>query len=100
MTSLRRGLLLLACTAQLQMLWGLSVLSSHRITAKGPLRSADKIPSYNPDSDLLVRALKGQVVERTPVWLMRQVGSNELCLVEVCEWYSSWRVVFSRRGAT
>lgn len=27
----------------------------------------------NPDSDLLVRALKGQRVERTPVWLMRQV---------------------------
>jgi hypothetical protein len=28
---------------------------------------------YNPDSDILVRALKGEKVERTPVWLMRQV---------------------------
>ena len=28
----------------------------------------------NSDHDILVRALKGYSVERTPVWLMRQVG--------------------------
>lgn len=27
------------------------------------------------EADLLVRALKGETVERTPVWLMRQVSS-------------------------
>ena len=30
--------------------------------------------SVNSDHDILVRALKGDKVERTPVWLMRQVG--------------------------
>lgn len=30
----------------------------------------------NPDSDILVRALRGEVVERTPVWLMRQVNNS------------------------
>ena len=30
--------------------------------------------SVGGNSDILVRALKGQQVERTPVWLMRQAG--------------------------
>ena len=30
--------------------------------------------SAGGNSDILVRALKGQQVERTPVWLMRQAG--------------------------
>lgn len=29
--------------------------------------------SDRSDHDILLRALKGEVVERTPVWLMRQV---------------------------
>jgi uroporphyrinogen decarboxylase len=31
-------------------------------------------PFANPDHDLLVRVAKGEVGERTPVWLMRQAG--------------------------
>lgn len=31
-------------------------------------------PFANPDHDLLVRVARGEVGERTPVWLMRQAG--------------------------
>jgi len=34
--------------------------------------------SDRSDHDILLRALKGEVVERTPVWLMRQVNYNHL----------------------
>ena len=34
--------------------------------------------SDRSDHDILLRALKGEVVERTPVWLMRQVNYNQL----------------------
>jgi uroporphyrinogen-III decarboxylase len=32
------------------------------------------VPFSNPDHDLLVRVARGEVGERTPVWLMRQAG--------------------------
>jgi hypothetical protein len=32
------------------------------------------IPFQNPDHDLLLRVARGEVGERTPVWLMRQAG--------------------------
>lgn len=34
----------------------------------------------NKDHDILVRALKGENVERTPVWLMRQVLNHFLLI--------------------
>lgn len=34
--------------------------------------------SDRSDHDILLRALKGEVVERTPVWLMRQVNYIQL----------------------
>lgn len=33
--------------------------------------------TMNSEHDILVRALKGESVERTPVWLMRQVNQNQ-----------------------
>lgn len=35
------------------------------------------------DSDILVRAFRGEDVERTPVWLMRQVQQFALTLVQM-----------------
>ena len=50
--------------------------AASRRAAKRTLRMGvptDK-PFANPDHDLLVRVAKGEVGERTPVWLMRQAG--------------------------
>ena len=41
--------------------------------------STSSLNAANTDHDLLIRTLKGEKVDRTPVWLMRQVGLP--CLV-------------------
>ena len=41
-------------------------------SVKSNIKSNTKL-NANDDSDILIRALKGEKVERTPVWLMRQV---------------------------
>ena len=38
-------------------------------------RSLSMLADFQPgDADILVRAFRGEDVERTPVWLMRQVS--------------------------
>lgn len=37
------------------------------------------------DADILVRAFRGEDVERTPVWLMRQVSRLELSLMPLSQ---------------
>ena len=58
----------------------LMVLCLHNCTGHGPHHKHLKPPrpQHKGDSDLLVRALKGEKVERTPVWLMRQVKHRML----------------------
>ena len=41
-------------------------------SVKSNIKSNTKL-NANDDSDILIRALKGEKIERTPVWLMRQV---------------------------
>jgi hypothetical protein len=60
---------------------------THSLTRSLPLRTqayaqaqarSPPAPARSPDADLLLRALKGQRVERPPVWLMRQVRTTAL----------------------
>lgn len=37
------------------------------------------------DADILVRAFRGEDVERTPVWLMRQVQQFALSLMQMSQ---------------
>jgi LAS superfamily LD-carboxypeptidase LdcB len=37
------------------------------------------------DADILVRAFRGEDVERTPVWLMRQVQQFALSLMQISQ---------------
>ena len=69
------------------LLFTLSVLCLHtgcshschsplKASLKSVLKPKKNSAAYNPDSDLLIRALKGEKVERAPVWLMRQVPTS------------------------
>jgi hypothetical protein len=59
----------------------ISILLSVALTAQSFVLNAPRrnvvnrfsMSAANGDGDLLVRALKGEKVERVPVWLMRQV---------------------------
>ena len=50
----------------------------YSIKNRGTLRM-----NANDDSTLLVRALRGEETERTPVWLMRQVRSSSLQVMSI-----------------
>lgn len=47
-----------------------------RVGYKTLHNARNQIKMTDGDGDLLVRALRGESVERTPVWLMRQVGEK------------------------
>ena len=59
--------------------WLCLIVSSFRMTSiptnsRSLYKLAMNSNNKNDDHDILVRALKGEQVDRTPVWLMRQAG--------------------------
>lgn len=48
--------------------------AASRSTATPRFGTPEDKPFENPDHDLLIRVARGEVGERTPVWLMRQAG--------------------------
>lgn len=73
------------------------LLQQAKHTSRRPMQMMAQPENHHPEADLLVRALKGQTVERTPVWLMRQVSistdskiSNSLKLMQFYRLVDIW----------
>ena len=56
------------------------------VSAKDSSGSSDK-----PKDPLLIRAAKGEKVERTPVWMMRQAGRHIAEYRDLCKKYPTFR---------
>ena len=53
--------------------------------------STSKSGSSTPKDPLLIRAAKGEKVERTPVWMMRQAGRHIAEYRDLCKKYPTFR---------
>lgn len=62
-----------------------------RVTAAAAVEAPSSSSSQSSQDPLILRALKGEKVERPPVWMMRQAGRYMKAYMDLCKQYPSFR---------